>query len=280
MKGHVKIGLGSVQFGMPYGISNQIGQTSMEEVSRILDLAYAKGIRFLDTASGYGTSQAVIGKFHQNRFSVISKFMPPSLEESVEIQLDKSLFELQLNSLYGYLAHRPLELLKDKKTWNTLQELKAIQKIQKIGFSLNSPQEYEVLKAAGFIPDLVQVPFNYLDTRFRNCLVELKANGCEVHTRSAFLQGLFFTKTNELPEYFKDVKPFIDTLQLSYGEQLQGALLKYVIQQEFIDVVIIGVENQAQLNNNLVSVASAPDLQPLGVTFSDKLLMPLHWPKN
>ncbi len=275
-----KIGIGSVQFGLPYGISNNSGQTRPNEVSRILDLSFSKGIQIIDTASSYGTSESVIGRFHQNRFLVVSKFMPPASRESIKVQLEKSLLALQLTSLYGYLAHRPIELLKNKNVWIELQELKASQKVQKIGFSLNTPEEYEQLKAAGFVPDLVQVPFNYLDTRFKDCLIELKSKGCEVHTRSAFLQGLFFTKTDILSEYFDDIKPVINELQDSYKDQLHGALLKYVLQQDFIDVVIVGLENEKQLSLNLESVIKAPLLQPVKGVFSEKLLMPLHWPKN
>ena len=70
-----KIGLGTVQFGIPYGISNQKGQTSVLEVARILTLAKQKGVGIIDTASAYGTAEKVLGQHDLSAFKVVSKFI-------------------------------------------------------------------------------------------------------------------------------------------------------------------------------------------------------------
>lgn len=280
MKWQNKIGLGSVQFGLPYGISNITGQTTIDEVSRILDLAFVNKIQIIDTAAAYGTSESVIGLLNNNRFSIVSKFGPCSSAEEIRIQLDNSLSKLKTESLYGYLAHQPLNLLNNINVWKELQNLKAEKKINKIGFSLNAPDEYYKLKAVGIEPDLVQVPFNYFDNRFKEALIELKQKGCEVHTRSTFLQGLFFTKTEKLSSYFDELKPKLLDIQTINKEKLEGALLAYVLKQEFIDVVIMGVENVSQLNSNLESIRFAPHLEPLETTFSENLVMPMYWPQK
>ena len=57
-----KLTLGTVQFGMNYGIANTQGKPSFEKVVGILSVAYENGIRFLDTAAGYGDSEVVLGK--------------------------------------------------------------------------------------------------------------------------------------------------------------------------------------------------------------------------
>ena len=279
MKKVSKIGIGSVQFGLPYGISNTEGQTPPDEVATILDVAYLNGIRIIDTASAYGSSESVIGMLHDNRFLLVSKFMPPEEYGGVGEQLAKSLSLLKTHSLSGYLAHRPLELLKDPTAWEALQALKSAKKIQRIGFSLNKPEEYEALTKVGIIPDLVQVPYNYFDTRFKNTLIKLKTMGCEIHTRSAFLQGLFFTDVVKLSPFFDTLKPKLQEIHERYKETLHGALLNFVMQQEFIDVVIIGVETAAQLEDNMHSLDNAPNMEPIEVAYFDELLMPVHWPK-
>src|SRR5690625_7409438 len=76
-----KIGLGTVQFGMEYGISNQSGQTPPNEVSSILASFRKKGGNLIDTAIAYGSSEIVLGNAGVGEFSVISKFMPPRSEE-------------------------------------------------------------------------------------------------------------------------------------------------------------------------------------------------------
>lgn len=45
-----KIGIGTAQFGLNYGISNTQGKTSLTEAKDILELASLKGIKLIDTA--------------------------------------------------------------------------------------------------------------------------------------------------------------------------------------------------------------------------------------
>ena len=54
--------LGTVQFGMDYGIANLMGKPTRKDILSILALAWEKGIRRFDTAPGYG-SEKVLGEF-------------------------------------------------------------------------------------------------------------------------------------------------------------------------------------------------------------------------
>jgi aryl-alcohol dehydrogenase-like predicted oxidoreductase len=54
----MKLGLGTVQFGLPYGVSNNNGQTPLDEAQRIVEFARSSGISLLDTAMAYGDSEA------------------------------------------------------------------------------------------------------------------------------------------------------------------------------------------------------------------------------
>ncbi|MCC8358756.1 aldo/keto reductase [Salinimicrobium sediminilitoris] len=274
-----KIGLGTVQFGLPYGISNTKGQTSPQEVKNILELAKREGIDLLDSASAYGNAEEILGKNDLQSFRVVSKFLPAAAGKKIEEQLDQTLNNLGKNSLYAYLAHKPLHLLGSPGEWERLQEFQQKEKIQKIGYSLNEPEELERLLDAGLMPDLVQVPYNYFDRRFEDQIVELRKNGCEIHTRSAFLQGLFFKDPEELPEYFQDVKLTIQELQ-EQKESLAGKLLKFVLERSFIDRVIVGVENSNQLQHNLQSVSAEGKLPELSKVISENILIPSRWPKK
>ena len=55
----MKLALGTVQFGIDYGIANTKGQVQIEEVQSILNYAKKNGVNILDTASGYGDSEEV-----------------------------------------------------------------------------------------------------------------------------------------------------------------------------------------------------------------------------
>jgi aryl-alcohol dehydrogenase-like predicted oxidoreductase len=279
MATHEKIGVGTVQFGMDYGIANKNGRTTFEQVKRILEYCRQAGILYLDTASSYGLSEAALGEAGVSDFRVVSKFMPPSASEALENQFQHTLSKLRLDSLYGYLAHRPLELLENKKHWGILENLKEKGKILKIGFSLNSLKELDRLISAGMIPDLVQVPYNYLDRRFEAQLIQLKELSCEVHSRSTFLQGLFFVSPMDLSDHFKAIKEFIAGLQYKYGDQLPSALLKFVYDSPLIDIVIMGVDSLNQLQANLAMLRDAPVLSDKTPTFSENILVPSNWPK-
>ena len=60
-----KICLGTVQFGMDYGITNDLGQISKDEAKLILAKAYSNNIEFIDTAQSYGNSEQIIGETNQ-----------------------------------------------------------------------------------------------------------------------------------------------------------------------------------------------------------------------
>ena len=270
-----KIGLGTVQFGMAYGISNKNGQTSNDEVSQILKYAQGENIDILDSASAYGNSEEVLGENDLSYFNIVSKFMPPKDGQSIFIQFEKSLKDLGVNSIYGYLAHRPLDLIENPSRWTELTKLKSSNRIKKIGFSLNDPLELDQLLERNLIPDLVQVPYNYFDRRFETALKNLKQQGCEIHTRSTFLQGLFFVSPENLSEFFDEIKPNLKLLQEI--PTLNGALLGFVLEKDFIHKAILGVENVNQLKHNVDSIQNPTALPNLVNNISEDILIPSRW---
>ncbi len=278
-----KIGLGTVQFGLDYGISNQQGKPNLEEVKRILKTAAEVGIEVLDTAAVYGDSESVLGTCLADfDFKIITKFMGSKTPMDLRQQLEGSLGRLKCEQVYGYMAHRPIELVEYNELWGTLQELKNEGIVQKVGYSLNTLEEYNEMenlhKEHGY-PDLVQVPFNYFDSRFVDVMKQLRSKGCEIHARSAFLQGLFFMDPDELSEHFNEVKGDIQLLQNQYGSSLPRVLLKHALVKEFIDRVVIGVQNAEQLSGNIAEVQASPEMEPLNKQFGEEVIVPSNWNK-
>lgn len=280
MKALEKIGIGTVQFGMKYGISNTTNKTDENEVGKILKYASENGMTTIDTASAYGDAETVLGRFDLSQFRVITKFMPPEGTKSIGDELEKSLDRLNLNRIEGYLAHRPGFLIENRPLWKVLQKLKANGKINKIGFSLNHPAEVRQFLEMDMVPDLVQVPYNYLDTRFRTEMMALKERKCEIHTRSTFLQGLFFMDPKSLPVHFNPVKKILTDLQEKHKENLSGALLKYVLEQDIVDTVIMGVENREQLQQNIEGILKACTMDSIDVQLGENIVSPSLWPAN
>jgi aryl-alcohol dehydrogenase-like predicted oxidoreductase len=274
-----KLALGTVQFGLDYGISNYDGKPSVNEIEDILTLAFENNIDLLDTANAYGEAEQVIGHLNSNRFDVVTKFLPESQNGLFENQFRDSLHKLKTENVYGLLAHRPMDVVKHPEIWDKMNAQKSTKKVKKIGFSFDSPEEYYAIIEKSFFPDIVQFPLNYFDDRFAGIIEDLKSNGCEIHVRSAFLQGLFFTNTTQLPSFFDEVKELIAELQKEYGTYLAAALLRFVLENRFVDKVVIGVQNMFHLQNILDSLEEAPNLSKLDNKINHKILQPSNWPK-
>ena len=278
-----KIALGTVQFGLDYGISNNTGKTSSEEVSKILDTAYSHGINVLDTAQAYGDSESIIGSHHGNRFKIITKINPTSGDKRLAKQLvEQSLQYLNLDKLYGVLFHSAISAIQNPRIVAELKELQRRGIIEKVGYSVYTPDELNELVKLYGRPDIIQIPFNLLDQRFEELAQELHKNGVEVHTRSTFLQGLFFKSTEELSEFFQPVIPYLKELKASFPDKgkLARMLLSYSLSKEFIDCVVLGVNNNLQLQENFKSSDRYFDDFPRQLkTIPENILLPYLWPR-
>lgn len=277
-----KIALGTVQFGLQYGIGNVEGKTNSIEVSKILNVAHIEGIRLLDTAQAYGDSEKVIGRLHKNRFRIITKINPNKAESrSAEVLVQQSLENLNLNSIYGLLFHSAISAFENPKIVAELKELRKRGIIQKLGFSVYTPSELEQLISKYGIPDIIQIPFSHLDQRFEKLAMDLHKVGVEIHTRSTFLQGLYFRDTYQLHEFFNPISSYVDQLRSRFIDngQLARTLLSFSLSKDYIDSVVIGINNQFQLIENLREHESTEiDLPLVPKNIPEKILMPYLWP--
>jgi aryl-alcohol dehydrogenase-like predicted oxidoreductase len=249
-----KLALGTVQFGLDYGINNLTGQVKISDIQTILAFANSVGLDTLDTASLYGSSEENLGQCDLDNFKIISK-LPPSSAVEINDILQQSFNRLQAKSLYGYLFHHFSTFEKDEKILDELQNLKAKGKIQKIGFSLYNPIELEILLDKNIDFDLVQVPYNIFDQRFDDYFSILKSKGIEVHTRSSFLQGLFFKDLSTIPTHFQSIFSKLEQLN-QYDIDKAALCLNFVISNPNIDKAVIGVDSVEQLKRNVESLES------------------------
>ena len=285
----MKLALGTVQFGLPYGISNQGGKVIREDVKRIINLSRVSGIDTLDTAIAYGDSEECLGAVGIQGFNIITKL--PIIPENVtdvgcwvRDQLQASLNRLGVQTAYGLLMHQPQQLLgrKGKAVVQALERLKAEGVIQKIGVSIYSPTELNPVFEACQI-DLVQAPFNLLDQRLNTTgwLQKLHDAGVEVHTRSTFLQGLLLMPSTMIPERFQPWSELWNTWHgwlASHPFSAAQACICFVQAFPQIDRMVVGVESVEQLSQ-LVEAAK----KPLDAGFPDmictdeRLLNPSYW---
>jgi aryl-alcohol dehydrogenase-like predicted oxidoreductase len=257
-----KIILGTVQFGLEYGINNSYGKPSEEKVFEILDTAWENGITILDTAESYGNSIPLIGKFHEQRnfrFSIQSKFRQLDLE-NIETAVRESLQILQIDCFEVYSYHSFNDYYHNKNGVNSLLELKHKGLIKNIGISVYDNKEFkEVIQDESI--DVIQLPYNILDNfNERGILIkEAKARGKKIHTRSVFLQGLFFMNEDQVPSKLAPLLPYIKTIKDHCSNEsisIHTLALSYAIFTNEIDKVLIGVDDKNQLIYNFESIVN------------------------
>lgn len=267
-----KLALGTVQWGMSYGIANNSGQTSDSEINDILRYASSAGITLLDTAYAYGEAEMVLGNQSQltKDFQIVTKTKPIHSEDvsqqdcvSIEEGFLESLQRLQSSQTYSLLAHNADNLLSKggDQLWKTLQNLKRQGGVKKIGASVYHPKQLNNILDRYEI-DLVQLPFNIYDQRFEKegLLSRLKQSGVEVHTRSAFLQGLLLFSAKKLPKQFSHIYKHHAMLHKKFSEVGVSAVegsLRFCLEQPDIDKVLVGCESIEQLRG-IVDATNKP----------------------
>jgi aryl-alcohol dehydrogenase-like predicted oxidoreductase len=284
-----RLALGTVQFGLSYGVANQVGQVSRASAKAMLDLAAGQGVDTLDTAIAYGESEACLGEAGTGGFKVVSKL--PALPDGftavdvwVQEQLALSLARLGAGSLYGLLLHRPEQLLEGggAALYQALQRLKEAGRVQKIGVSIYAPGQLDVLMPR-YKFDLVQAPLNLVDSRLQasGWLQRLKDQGVEVHTRSAFLQGLLLMPRSAIPARFVTWAALWDRWHAwlaTHDLSAVQACLAYPLSLPGVDRVVVGADSVGQLSEVLQAAAtgSSPDFPDLQCDAED-LINPARW---
>jgi len=284
-----RIVLGTAQFGMNYGISNKRGKIPQPEAFEILNRAIESGIDAVDTAYDYKESEKTLGNFMESyptALKIISK-LPKCGHDEVKAALNSSLSKLNVSSLYGYLIHSFENYKKDPKIWDEMEKLKKEGRIKKIGFSLYFPSELDsLLKNKNMQIDIIQLPYNIFDQRFTEYFPKLKDNTIEIYARSIFLQGLLFKKADELDDYFAKINEKIKNLNLLSARSripVVALCLNFAVLNRFIDRVVVGVDNIANLNEIVYSLKSTADVKRIFnelLNFKEDdeaIILPLKW---
>lgn len=255
----MKLMLGTVQFGIPYGAFNATGQVPLDEVSRMLDRAQAAGIRVLDTARAYGTSETVLARAGApERFDIVTK-CPDLRAEQDPVAALKAAFEascaaLGVSRLQGYLLHNADDLARPG-VWQTLCDLRDAGRVARIGVSGYDIDTVQSL-CDRFALTLVQLPANVLDPWYdRVALPET----VEVHVRSAFLQGFLLSDPSGLPPHLASFRSVLEQFRAQAAAQgltpVQAALAPLLASPR-VARVAVGADTLAQLDDILTAVTA------------------------
>lgn len=267
-----KIALGTVPFGLPYGMANSGGQVPPLKVRRILGAAHASGIELLHAAEADGTAKTVLGAAGIGGYAVVGWVGRIAAPHELAGRVRALLGRLGAKHLDGLLLHNPDQLPDLPGLAGALDALKAEELADEVGWSVYSPEQTARLLAT--IPaDPVQLPLQAIDDRWGATLDRLEVLGVGIHLRSAFLQGLLVML--QPPAW---TAPLADLLAswhdwvTAQGTTPARAGLALAIGQPVKRVVIVV--------NNAAQIADILDLQPLPAllgTTDARLLDPRLW---
>jgi aryl-alcohol dehydrogenase-like predicted oxidoreductase len=287
----IRLALGTVQFGLDYGVSNTSGKVDESKVFEILNEAAKINIDTLDTAMLYGNSESVLGRAGVSDFNVVTK-LPPIPKQVTNIKtwvienINSSLNKLNVDKVYGLMLHRSDDFLGEQgfKLYKILCKLREDRIVNKIGVSIYSPDELDSLESSGIKIDIIQAPFNILDRRIETSgwLSKLKMSGVEIHTRSVFLQGLLLLESNKRDQYFSKWKDCFDEFDKWIQKTNQtplGACLNFVNSYNEIDKIVVGVETMGQLRKIASSIDNSYEVPaPDHLQINDTMLIdPSNW---
>lgn len=285
----MKLALGTAQFGLNYGVANTQGKISHSSAEEIIKYCRSAGIKILDTAISYGESEQCLGSIGVQDFNIVTKLphIPDAIsdiESWIMEEVSSSISRLNTKSLYGLMLHRPDQLFgrHGAAIVTSLEKLKDMGVIQKVGVSVYSPDEFQDLFLIHDF-DLVQCPFNLIDRRLVSSgwLKKLKNSGVEVHVRSSFLQGLLLMPRNKIPRNFQAWSSLWDHWDAWLEENTVSpieACLAYVLSESNIDQIVVGVDSKKQLQQitgaiETTCLDSFPDIS----SFDNELINPSNW---
>ncbi len=299
----MKLCLGTVQFGMDYGIKGQ-KQPSKEDAIKMLDYATQNGIDSIDTANAYGTAEEVVGEFlkrktvlRENLF-LSSKFKPNALDDVktdnykrvIKEHLENQLKILNTDYLDSYMFHSSRYAFDEEKL-KALYEVKKEGKIRHCGVSVYYPDEARICIDSPYV-DFIQLPSSIFDQRMKKEGIfdyAIKNSLIQIHSRSAFIQGLILMNENEVPEFLSGAKPIIrkiNELCENFNISRIKLAMLYVKQFDAISHLVFGVDNIEQLKENIKifeSDFSSDILNVIGSEFENietSIVMPSLWVKR
>jgi aryl-alcohol dehydrogenase-like predicted oxidoreductase len=286
-----ELGLGTVQWGLSYGVSNSGGVVpSRAEVASILKHAAGAAVTVLDTAPNYGDVEDLLGQIGVFNFRVVTKVsklrsdVSPTHADAIRSSILNSQARLGCGRLAGVLLHCADDLLgpHGHEAARALLDAKDLGLVERVGFSAYDPssvrQACKVLQ-----PDIVQVPLNVLDQRLveSGCLAELKDSGVEVHVRSVFLQGLLLMETGHFPPHLAHLAPRLQRWESavdSSGLTRMAAALAFARAVPGVDTVLVGTCTYSQFQDVLAGFATRREFDARGLSLSDpSVIDPRKW---
>ena len=216
-----RIVLGAAAFGQAYGIANPASVAEGLEIDKLLNRAWERGVRRIDTAVIYGSADERIGAWINrtgNAPEIISKIPPIETMTNGQTQQDIESYTLQtlttlgIDKLDGLLTHHANDIFQPT-VQEAFERLKEQGHVGAAGISAYSAKHIDDAINLSVV-DTAQIPTSLFDRRVTESGTHNRClnAGIRLFGRSVFPQGLVFLDPSTLPAFFAPAK---STLQKS-----------------------------------------------------------------
>lgn len=289
-----KIMLGTVQFGLNYGVANTKGKPSCEQVRDIVATAYEGGVRTFDTAAAYGDSEIVLGKVLEDlglksNVEIVSKVPKlPEDKQSSQCAYDHFSFHVENSLTRLGIDQLPVCLIHNEDDFRFIDQLERLvdrNLIGSAGISLDSEKYCQDVLSHGV--KYVQLPLNILDHRFDDFNRRCEKEGITVFVRSVYLQGLLLMNEEKIPSYLQEIIPVrrkLADIATKNGFDFAELCFRYVLSVDGVSSVLTGVDTVEQLRQNIGLANKGPlskelveQLKDVVPAFEERILRPMMW---
>ena len=279
----MKLGLGTAALGRPQYINirtKNIQKTDLDAFRKhsfsVLEEAYALGVRYFDTAPGYGLAEALVLEWSQTKndptIEIATKWgytYTANFDKNAIIHEVKEHSLAKLNAqwdfskqLLPYLKVYQIHsatietgVLENSKVLERLASLKKEHNL-KIGLTTTGTNQAEVIKKALNITvdgaslfDLFQVTYNFLDQSLLEISEELIHENKSIVIKEALANGRVFR--NESYPHYNKMYEVLEGISKKHNVGVDAISLKYCEQTIPNSLVLSGASTNAQLKQNL-----------------------------
>lgn len=283
----LKIGLGTAAIGRPQyiNIKQEKAKTFdkiifIEKGRQVLESAYQQGIRYFDTAPGYGLAEQLLLDWVKEKkdltievaskwgYAYVANFDPNASVHEVK---DHSIGQLNhqwertkgllpyLTTLQIHSATFDTGVLENKEVLEKLALLKSEYNIL-IGLTTTGHNQVDIIKYALDIEidgkqlfDAFQVTYNILDQNLSGITDLLKRLNKRVIVKEALANGRIFQ--NELYAHYGSLYKSLDQMAIKYDVGVDAVALRFCTQSINPYNVLSGASLPLQISDNLKSLS-------------------------
>lgn len=227
---------------------------------KLVRYAYDRGIRYFDTAGNYMESQPILGEALQgirDQVTLVSK-VEATDPDQVRGAMEKSLGELKTDHLdvihiHGTPGLEQMTVKQAMKIHQVLLKLKEEGVVKFIGFSAHAyfDKALALIDTDGF--DLCMLSYGYISRGYdqiHSARMMALRDAClaAAHTRKMGIVAMKVVGAGLLGAWSGYIVPGYDPAALG---KLPGAAIRYVLQDDRIHCLCIGMRLQAEIDTNL-----------------------------